>query len=137
MDLLRIATELFMKSTKSTKLDAGTVMSGLKNLLADQSGNIDLAGLVSQFSSSGLGAMAASWLGDGNNESLSVQQIIDVFGNDKLTGFASSLGMDKDSAANGLASMIPQLLDKSSSGGSLLSGDSLGNALGGLGGLFK
>ena len=33
--------------------------------------------------------------------------------------------------------MIPQLLDKSSSDGSLLSADNLGKALGGLGGLFK
>lgn len=137
MDLLKIATDLFMKSTGSSNLDAGAVMSGLKALLADQSGNIDLAGLVSKFGTSGLGALAASWLGDGNNETLSTQQITDVFGQDKLTGFASSLGMNTDSAANGLASMIPQLIDKSSSGGSLLSGDSLGKALGGLGGLFK
>ena len=140
MDLLKIATELFMSNMKSGNLDANTVMNGLKGLLADQSGNIDLAGLVSKFGTSGLGALASSWLGDGKNESLSSQQLTDVLGKDKVNNFASSLGINTDSAISGLASMIPQMIDKSSSGGSLLSGDTLSKALGGLsglGGLFK
>lgn len=137
MDLLKIATDLFISNSNSNNLDTGTVMNGLKGLLADQSGNINLAGLVSQFGSSGLGALASSWLGDGNNESLSTQQLTDTLGQDKISNFASTLGMDTDSATSGLAAMIPQLMDKSSSGGSLLSADILGKALGGLGGLFK
>lgn len=140
MDILKIAADVFMKNSDAGNLDTGTVMSALKGLLADNSGNIDLQSLVSKFGTSGLGALAASWLGDGNNESLSTQQVADVFGQDKLSSFASNLGMNTESATNGLASMIPQVLDKASSGGSLLSGDSLGKALGGLsslGGLFK
>ncbi len=140
MDLLNMATKLFMSNTNSSNLDSNTVMAGLKGLLTDQSGNIDLAGLVSKFSSSGLSSIATSWLGDGDNETLSTQQITETLGQDKLSNFASGLGIDTNSAASGLASMIPQLIDKSSGGGSLLSGDTLNTALGnmgGLGGLFK
>ncbi len=137
MDLLKTATELFMSNSKSSNLDTGSVMNGLKGLLADKSGNIDLAGLVSKFGTSGLSSLVTSWLGDGDNEKLSTQQITETLGTDKLAGFATSLGMDTDSAANGLASMIPQMIDKSSSGGSLLNNDSLGKTLGSLGGLFK
>ncbi len=140
MSLLNMATQLFMSNTNSSHLESNTVMSGLKGLLADQSGNIDLAGLVSKFSGSGLSSIATSWLGDGNNETLSTQQITETLGQDKLTNFASGLGIDTDSAASGLASMIPQLIDKSSDDGSLLSGNTLNAVLdnmGGLGGLFK
>ena len=137
MDLLKIATQLFMSNSNSSNLDAGAVMNGLKGLLADDSGNIDLSGLISKFGTSGLTSMVSSWLGDGDNESLSTQQVTDAIGQDKLAGFASSLGMDTDSAATGLASMIPQMIDKSSSGGSLLNSDTLGKTLGSLGGLFK
>ena len=140
MDILKMAAELFMKNTGSTNLDAGAVMNGLKSLLADQSGNIDLAALVSKFSNSGLSTLVTSWLGDGKNESISTDQLAGVLGGDKVSKFASGLGMDTGSATQGLSEMIPQLIDKSSSGGSLLGANTLGKALGslgGLGGLFR
>lgn len=140
MDLLNIASQLFIKNSNSGQLDSNTVMTALKGLLSNDSGNIDIAGLVSKFSSNGLNSIVSSWLGDGDNESLSVQQVTETLGQDKLANFASEVGVDTDSAANGLAAMIPQLIDKSSNGGSLLSSDTLNTALGSmgkLGGLFK
>ena len=44
--------------------------------------------------------------------------------------FAASLGTDTGTAASGLADVLPQLMDKASSGGSLL------DAAGGVGGLM-
>ena len=73
MDILKIAADLFISNSNSSNLDSGSVMNGLKGLLADQSGNIDLTGLISKFGSSGLGALTSSWLGNGSNESLSTQ----------------------------------------------------------------
>ncbi len=140
MDILKLAAEMFMKNSSTSGLSTDAVMNGLKGLLADDSGNLDLQGLVGKFGSSGLGALVSSWLGDGSNMSLSADQVTEVLGKDKVEGFASSLGMDSQSASNGLASMLPQLMDQSSTGGSLLSSENLGKALGGLsslGGLFK
>ena len=132
MDLLKLAAQQFMQNTGSSNLDAGSVMNALKGLLGDQSGNIDLSSLVNRFKASGLSALAASWLGDGQNDALSADQLTNVFGKDKLSIFASSLGMSTDSATSGLASMIPQIIDKSSSGGSLINGNILSKAVGGL-----
>ena len=114
MDILKIAAELFLQKTNANNVDSGSVIAGLKGLLGDSSGSIDLAGLVSKFGSSGLASLADSWLGDGKNDDLSAGQISDVLGKDKIAGFASSLGMSSDTAASGLAAMLPQIIDKSS-----------------------
>ena len=51
-----------------------------------------------------------------------------MFGGDKLSAFAGKLGVDQDNATEGLSSVLPNLVDQSSSGGSLL------DSVGGLGG---
>ncbi|MFT6928227.1 MAG: hypothetical protein ACJAZP_003877, partial [Psychromonas sp.] len=51
----------------------------------------------------------------------------EVFGGDKLSEFAGNLGLDQESAAQGLSSILPKLVDQSSSGGVL---DMLGGAAG-------
>ncbi|MDX2452120.1 YidB family protein, partial [Desulfosarcina sp.] len=76
-------------------------------------------------------AVAKSWLGDGNNESVSTDQITNMFGSDKISEFAGKLGLSEDEAAGGLSEALPQMVDKASSGGSLL--DSMGGLSGALG----
>lgn len=60
-----------------------------------------------------------------------------MFGSDKISEFASKLGLSEDEAAGGLSEALPQLVDKTSSGGSLLeSMGGLSDALGMAGKLF-
>ena len=59
---------------------------------------------------------------------------MDIFGKDKVSEFASKLNIDEGTASNGLADMLPQLIDKASSGGSLL--ESAMGSMGGAGGLM-
>ncbi|NRA71528.1 MAG: hypothetical protein HRU24_10930, partial [Gammaproteobacteria bacterium] len=47
---------------------------------------------------------------------------------DKIAAFASSLGVDSDTATTGLSNMLPDLIDQGSSGGNLL------DSVGGIGG---
>ena len=54
-----------------------------------------------------------------------------MFGSDKISEFASKLGLSEDEAAGGLSEALPQLVDKASSGGSLL--ESMGGISGALG----
>jgi uncharacterized protein YidB (DUF937 family) len=54
-----------------------------------------------------------------------------MLGGDKITEFASKLGVDEDTAADTLAEAVPQMVDKGSSGGSLL--DSVGGIEGAIG----
>jgi len=41
-------------------------------------------------------------------------------GQDKVSNFASQLGLGENEASSALASVLPQLIDSNSSGGSLL-----------------
>ncbi|MGV6851179.1 MAG: YidB family protein, partial [bacterium] len=43
-----------------------------------------------------------------------------ILGEDKVAGFAEQLGVSQEDAAGGLASMIPEMINQSSSGGSMM-----------------
>lgn len=129
MKLLQIAAQLFLdKSGGASGLDVGAVAGALKNLLPGDGNDLNIGALVSQFGSGDLSSMVGSWLGDGDNDEIGGAGIADVLGSDKVASFASELGMSPDKASQGLAGMIPELINKSSSGGSLL--DSVGGAAG-------
>jgi uncharacterized protein YidB (DUF937 family) len=134
MDLLSLATGMLSEKLGLT-VDPDTIASALQSLLGGADGELDLAGLAGRFASSGgLGEVLGSWLGDGENASISAQTILDVLGRSDVSAFADQVGTDTQSAAAGLSDVIPQLLDKASSGGELL--ESLGGA-GGLLGMAK
>ena len=137
--LLQLGAKAFINSTKSGEtgsgLDIGNLSSALSGLLGGGQGVIDLGSLVSKFSSAGLGSLVNSWLGDGSNESISTGQITEMFGANNISDFASKLGLSQEEAAGGLSDAIPQMMDKASSGGSLL--DSIGGLSGALGAAGK
>lgn len=87
-----------------------------------------LGSLVSNMTSGGFGDIAQSWLGDGDNATVTPDQINNMFGADKISEFASNLGLSNDEAAGGLSDALPHMVDKASSGGSLL--DSIGGISG-------
>lgn len=132
MDLMQMATQvLSQKLGGSASADNDLLGSVVGNLLgggSDKQG-IDLGSLVGNLQNSGLGDIAQSWLGDGDNADISTSQITDLLGSDKLKQAASQLGTDENDLLSGLQEMLPQMVDKSSSGGNLL------DSVGGIGGL--
>ncbi len=122
-----MATELIMNQFKSQSSASETEMSGaIQGLLG---GNFDIGSLIEKFSANGgLATQLQSWLGDGANQSVSADSIMDAFGQDSVSQFASQIGVDSGSAASGLSEVIPALIDKCSSGGNLL------ESVGGVGG---
>lgn len=136
-NLLKMAATTFINSNRSGEagsgLDVGNLLPALSNLLgADSSkGSLDIGSLVSKMDADGLGAIAQSWLGDGDNEAISPDKITNMLGDDKISEFASKLGLSKQEAAGGLSDALPQMVDKASSGGSLL--DSIGGVSGAIG----
>ncbi|MEP5568888.1 MAG: YidB family protein [Halioglobus sp.] len=130
MDVMQMGAQLLSEKL-GLQVDSSTVEGALSGLLGDGQGGIDLAGLASKMASSGeLGGIVSSWLGDGGNSAISAESIMGLLGDSKVSDFASALGTDSGTAASGLADVLPQLMDKSSSGGSLL------DAAGGMGGLM-
>ncbi|MEN8244876.1 MAG: YidB family protein, partial [Thermodesulfobacteriota bacterium] len=67
----------------------------------------------------------------GSNEAISPDQISTMLGTDKISEFASKLGLSNEEAAGGLSEALPLMVDKASSGGALL--DSIGGVSGAVG----
>lgn len=131
MDMMDLAKGMLAKKLGG---DSDAMSAVVGNLLGQGGGGLDLGSLVSGLQSKGLGDVAESWLGDGENASISADQIKDVLGGEKIAAAAAELGTDEGSLLSGLQDALPQIVDKSSRGGSLL--DSLGGAAA-LGGLAK
>ncbi len=136
-DLLAMAAKTFMNNAGSSGsgLDLNSVISALGGLLGGDDGKIDLADLVNTMKNGGLMSLANSWLGDGSNESIGADDILKLFGQGKVEGFANTLGLNQNDAVSGLQSALPELIDKASQGGDVLEGfrsQMLGNVLKGL-----
>ncbi len=135
MDLnsvLRMGADIFQKQAGAPAqgLPIEAIVKALMGLLGDGSGKLDLASLVQKFSSGGLASLAQSWLGDGANAPIGGAQLMQVLGSGAIGDFAKQLGIDTDSATQGLEAAIPAIIDKASSGGGLL------DAAGGVEGLM-
>ena len=70
-----------------------------------------LSGIVSAFQQAGLGHIADSWVGSGENLPVSGDQLTQVLGSDKIGQIAGQLGMSHDDAAGGLAKILPELIN--------------------------
>lgn len=125
MDVMNLAQGLLAKKLGA---DSGAI-GGVMNSLIGGGDKMDIGGLVSGLQSQGLGDIASSWMGDGANEAISADQLKEVLGGEQVAQAAAQLGTDEGSLLDGLKDALPQMVDKSSSGGSLL------DAVGGIGGL--
>ncbi|MFT6044121.1 MAG: hypothetical protein ACI8TV_001543 [Porticoccaceae bacterium] len=132
MDIMKLATQLLASKLENTNGNDNTdlVQSVIGGLLGG-SGNqgIDLGSIVGNLQDSGLGDIAKSWLGDDNNQNITPSQVESMLGSDKIKEAASQLGTNQNDLLRALQDMLPQVVDKSSSGGSLL------DAVGGINGL--
>lgn len=140
MELMQLASQLmkqFADGNNDGQVDMNEAIGTLSRLFsgtgeAGSGSSLGLGGLVSKMQGSGLSDIVGSWLGDGENQAISSQQISDVLGSDKVNEFAASLNIDANSAQEQLAKIVPEMVDKSSSGGQL---NDLLSAVGGLEGI--
>jgi len=135
MDLLKVGGSLIQGNSDdaTTGLDVGDIAGALGGLLGNSEGGLDLGSLVSGLSENGLGEIVGSWLGNGENAAISGDQITDLLGSDKISEFASSLGLSVDSAKGALAEALPQVVDQATQGDGNIMEDMLAQ-VGGAGG---
>ena len=123
MDLMKLGAQL-LKDNIGTEVNEESAGSALSELLGDGKGGLDLSGLISKMTGSETGddftKLATSWLGNGDNEGISITQIVELFDGERIAQFASKLNLDKDAASGFLQKALPQLVDKGSADGSLL-----------------
>ena len=96
-----------------------------------------LGGLVQAFQNKGLGDIASSWVGTGQNLPVSSEQLQSVLGSDMVSGLAAKLGMSPGDMSGQLSQLLPQVVDKLTPNGQIEGGTDLSGALGMLQGLFN
>jgi uncharacterized protein YidB (DUF937 family) len=145
MNLLKVGATLIQNdSDKATSgLDIGDITTALSGLLGNSSGSgLDLSSIMSGLAQSGLSDTVGSWLGSGQNASISPNEVSNLLGEDKVAQFASQLGISKESAAGALAGILPEMVDKATQNEGSAVDDLLsqvggaGNALNMLGKMF-
>ena len=131
MDLMKLATQILASKLGGGASNNSDMLQSVIGSLVGGSGGqgIDLGSLVGNLQGGGLADIADSLLGDGDTAEISGSQVEELLGSDKLQQAAQQLGADQGDLISGLKEMLPQVVDKSSSGGSLL------DSVGGIGGL--
>ncbi len=126
-ELFKMGADLIQNNSddSTTGLDGNSISDALSKLLGGENGGIDLSSIVSKFSEGNLGETISSWLGDGENMPISADAVKDLFASDKISEFASSLGLSEDSAKGAIADALPDVVDKATSGENSLINDML------------
>ncbi len=131
MDILQMGADLLRSNLGGHGGQNTEALSGILQKLVGNGDQLDIAGMVSAMQSGGLASVVGSWLGDGSNDAVSGEQIRAVLDGDKVTVAAAELGTDENTLLAGLSRALPEMVDRSSRGGSLL------DAIGGLDGAMN
>ncbi len=97
-------------SGKTNATGEGNPLIGILSRLLTQSGG--LQGLASKFSQSGQGNVFQSWVGMGENQPVSSNQIQQTLGSEQVKAIASRMGVDPAQASSFLAEYLPKIVDK-------------------------
>ncbi|HCT77090.1 MAG TPA: hypothetical protein DGG94_00295 [Micromonosporaceae bacterium] len=82
-------------------------------------GQANLQGLMEQLEKNGLGDQVQSWMKQGANKPVTGQQIQDALGTGTLDQVATKAGIPPEKAADDLANVLPEIVDKASPQGQL------------------
>lgn len=103
------------------------LMQALAGLLGNDGSNGGVGGLIARFQQAGLGDAVDSWVGSGENQTVSGQQIGEALGADTIADVASKIGTSPSDTADQLSQLLPGLLDQLTPAGRLPEGG-LGNS---------
>lgn len=125
-DLLKML--IGMLSQGGAEAGSGAAASGGPGGLAGLGG---LGGLLEAFARNGLGHVADSWVGSGQNLPVSADQLSQVLGSERIGQMANQLGVNQGDLLGQLVQLLPQVVDKVTPQGQVPQGD-LSAQLGGV-----
>lgn len=99
-----------------TSGEANPLAGILGSLLAQNGG---LQGLANRFAQNGQGHAFQSWVGAGENQPISNNQIQSALGSEQINAIANRMGVDPAVAATFLAQYLPKIIDKLTPGGKI------------------
>ena len=138
MGLLDTITGLAGQAMSSGN-NSNPLLTGVLGMLQNHEGGI--GGLIEKFKEKGLGDIASSWVGTGENLPITAEQLKGVLGNETLGQMASQLGVSGDHLSGQLSGLLPQIIDKLTPNGQVAGGAGggfdLSQAIGMLQGFLK
>jgi uncharacterized protein YidB (DUF937 family) len=98
--------------TKQTGSGGGgaTALVGVMGALLEANGG--LQGLANKFSQAGQTNAFSSWVGMGENQAVSGDQIQKVLGSEQVSALAAKFGVNPEQASHLLAEYLPKVVDK-------------------------
>lgn len=136
--ILEIGAQLFSQSQANTDgLNQGSIVSALSRLLGgnENGQGVNFEQLLSSINGAGLANVLQSWLGNGENNAISADDIANIFSGSQLSDFANELNLSEQDAKTGLSEALPAMVDNASPAGEI-AGELL-NAVGGVSGLLN
>jgi uncharacterized protein YidB (DUF937 family) len=112
---MSLFTEI-VKSAIGTDDSSGQVENKTQNLLSGSLGMLEklggIDGLIKKFQQSGMGDIAESWVGTGENKSINPDQLTNVLGKDQVDAVAQQADIPKSQGASVLSQILPAMVDK-------------------------
>jgi uncharacterized protein YidB (DUF937 family) len=99
--------------------DTSALLMVLQETLGGDGTSSGLTSLLEKFDMAGLGDKAESWVGGGPNEPVTGAEVKRALGDQEMERIAHKAGMPVDKAADGLASVLPDTVDKLTPGGKI------------------
>ncbi len=90
--------------------NSNPLATSLLQMIQNQPGG--LSGLLQCFHEKGLGGLAASWVGTGQNLPITADQIQHVLGSEQVKQLAAKAGISPETASATLSQLLPSLVDK-------------------------
>lgn len=112
---MSLFTEI-VKSAIGASNTSGQTENQSQNLLNGALGMLQamggIDGLVNKLQQSGLGDLAASWIGTGENKSINPEELANVLGKDQIAALAQQAGIPESQGASVLSQVLPAMVDK-------------------------
>ena len=103
------------------------LLQAVTGMLGNDGEHGGLGGLISKFEQAGLGNVVGSWIGNGQNQPVTGDQLTQVLGSGAISNIAAKLGVSPDEAAGQLSNILPGLVNHLTPNGQAPAGG-LGNA---------
>src|SRR4029077_2790156 len=100
------------------QLEAAVLPVVLNEVLGN-GGQGGLSAIVAQLQQSGLGDLAKSWIGNGQNLPITAEQLQEVLGSDTVKQLAAKFNIPVDQLSQILAQQLPKAVDGASPNGQL------------------
>ncbi|BCG46509.1 protein of unknown function DUF937 [Citrifermentans bremense] len=94
-----------------TGAESSGLLDGVMDMLSDKEGG-GLSGLVQSFQQKGLGDTISSWIGTGQNWSITPEQIEEGLGSERIQNLAAKVGMSTEEVTAKLSELLPTMIDK-------------------------